>query len=127
MRGFLPIQVQPEHTKMVRKTGMPETLSRTTSQAAGRASFMIASIVRYLGDQYGTKIVPEFFCRQFRSSGNFSRRYGDNTFVGIEHLTDGELEEIRRCERRSEAEKSGRASVKRAGKKAKQAAHRAVR
>jgi low affinity Fe/Cu permease len=50
-----------------------------------------------------------------------------NSFVGIEHLTDDELEEIRiKCERRAEAEKAGEASVERTGKKAAQAADRAV-
>jgi low affinity Fe/Cu permease len=48
-----------------------------------------------------------------------------NSFVGIEHLTDDELEEIRsKCERRAEAEKAGDESVERTGKKAKQAADR---
>ena len=43
-----------------------------------------------------------------------------NSFVGIEHLTDDELEEIRtKCERRAEAEKAGEKSVQRTGKKAK--------
>lgn len=50
-----------------------------------------------------------------------------NSFVGIEHLTDEELEEIRnKCERRAEAEAAGEASVKRTGKKAKEAADRAA-
>ena len=50
-----------------------------------------------------------------------------NSFVGIEHLTDEELEEIRtKCERRAEAEKAGEASVERTGKKAARAADRAV-
>jgi low affinity Fe/Cu permease len=50
-----------------------------------------------------------------------------NSFVGIEHLTDDELEDIRtRCESRAEAEKVGEASVKRAGEKARKAADRAV-
>jgi len=50
-----------------------------------------------------------------------------NSFVGIEHLTDDELEEIRiKCESRAEAEKAGEASVERTGKKATQAADRAV-
>jgi low affinity Fe/Cu permease len=50
-----------------------------------------------------------------------------NSFVGIEHLTHDELEEIRdKCERRAEAEKAGEVSVKRTGKKAKQAAERAA-
>src|SRR3954470_7895813 len=48
-----------------------------------------------------------------------------NSFVGIEHLTDEELEEIRtKCERRAEAEKAGAESVKKTGKKAKEAAER---
>lgn len=46
-----------------------------------------------------------------------------NSFVGIEHLTDDELEEIRtKCERRAAAEKAGEATVERTGKKAKRAA-----
>jgi low affinity Fe/Cu permease len=50
-----------------------------------------------------------------------------NSFVGIEHLTDDEIEEIRsKCERRAEAEKAGEASVERMGQKAKQAADSAV-
>ena len=50
-----------------------------------------------------------------------------NSFVGIEHLTDEELEDIRaKCERRAEAEKAGQQSVKRTGEKARKAAERAV-
>jgi low affinity Fe/Cu permease len=50
-----------------------------------------------------------------------------NSFVGIEHLSDEELEEIRsKCELRAKAEKAGEASVERTGKKASQAADRAV-
>jgi len=46
-----------------------------------------------------------------------------NSFVGIEHLTDEELEEIRdKCERRAKTGKAGHASVERTGKKAKRAA-----
>src|SRR5882757_5646367 len=48
-----------------------------------------------------------------------------NSFVGIEHLTDDELEEIRtKCELRAEAEKAGEDSVKRTGEKARAAAER---
>jgi low affinity Fe/Cu permease len=48
-----------------------------------------------------------------------------NSFVGIEHLTGDELEEIRtKCERRAEAEKVGEDSVKRTGEKARKAAER---
>jgi low affinity Fe/Cu permease len=50
-----------------------------------------------------------------------------NSFVGIEHLTDDELEDIRtKCERRAEAEKVGEDSVKRTGEKAREAADRTV-
>src|SRR3954463_3871190 len=50
-----------------------------------------------------------------------------NSFVGIEHLTDEELEEIReKCEKRAAAEKAGDDSVKRTGEKARKAADRAV-
>src|SRR4051795_9453100 len=46
-----------------------------------------------------------------------------NSFVGIEHLTDDELDEIRtKCELRAQAEKVGEETVKNAGKKAKRAA-----
>jgi low affinity Fe/Cu permease len=48
-----------------------------------------------------------------------------NSFVGIEHLTDDEIEEIRnKCERRAQAEKVGEESVQRTGKKARRAADR---
>ena len=48
-----------------------------------------------------------------------------NSFVGIEHLSDDELEEIRtKCERRAQAEKAGEEFVERTGKKAKLAADR---
>ncbi|MES2600201.1 MAG: low affinity iron permease family protein [Pseudomonadota bacterium] len=50
-----------------------------------------------------------------------------NSFVGIEHLTDDELEEIRtKCEKRANAEEAGNASVKKAAKRARQAADTAV-
>lgn len=50
-----------------------------------------------------------------------------NSFVGIEHLTHDELEEIRnKCERRAETERVGEDSVKQTGKKAREAAERAA-
>src|SRR6186713_2620507 len=50
-----------------------------------------------------------------------------NSFVGIEHLTDEELEDIRnKCERRAEAEKGGDDAVKRTTDKAEKAADHAV-
>ena len=46
-----------------------------------------------------------------------------NSFVGIEHLTDEELDEIRaKCERRAKAEKVGEETVRKTGRKAKRAA-----
>lgn len=48
-----------------------------------------------------------------------------NSFIGIEHLSDDELEEIRiKCERRAQAEKATEESVERTEKKAKPAADR---
>ena len=50
-----------------------------------------------------------------------------NSFVGIEHLTDDELHEIRsKCELRAKAETAGDAMVERTGKKARQAADQAA-
>ena len=46
-----------------------------------------------------------------------------NSFVGIEHLTDEELEEIRnKCESRAEAEKTGEATVEKTDRRARRAA-----
>ena len=46
-----------------------------------------------------------------------------NSFVGIEHLTDEELEDIRtKCEARAAAEKVGQRTVQRMGEKAREAA-----
>jgi low affinity Fe/Cu permease len=48
-----------------------------------------------------------------------------NSFVGIEHLSDDELEEIRsKCESRAAAEKVGEESVRRTSRKAAEAAER---
>ena len=50
-----------------------------------------------------------------------------NSFVGIEHLTDDELAEIRtKCERRAKSEKFADAAVERTSEKAKRAADRAA-
>ena len=46
-----------------------------------------------------------------------------NSFIGIEHLTDEELDEIRnKCEGRASAKEAGKDAVKRASKKARRAA-----
>ena len=50
-----------------------------------------------------------------------------NSFVGIEHLTDKELDAIRgKCERRAKAEKAGNESVARTSRKAQRASDRAT-
>ena len=50
-----------------------------------------------------------------------------NSLVGIEHLTDDELEELRaKCESRAKAEKAGAESVRVTGRKAWRAAEEAV-
>jgi low affinity Fe/Cu permease len=50
-----------------------------------------------------------------------------NSLVGIEHLTDEELEDIRaKCEQRARAEKAGDESVERMGDRARAAAEKAV-
>jgi low affinity Fe/Cu permease len=49
-----------------------------------------------------------------------------NSFVGIEHLTDEELQDIRKtCELRAKSEAAGTMAVKETGKKAERAADRA--
>jgi low affinity Fe/Cu permease len=51
-----------------------------------------------------------------------------NSFVGIEHLTDNELEEIRdKCEARAKAAGAGTEAVKRTRKKARRAAESVAR
>ena len=50
-----------------------------------------------------------------------------NSLVGIEHLTDDELEELRtKCELRAKAEKAGEDSVKATGRRARRAAEKAA-
>ena len=50
-----------------------------------------------------------------------------SSFVGIEHLTDEELEEIRtKCEQRAQADEGGEDFLQRTGDKAQKAAERAV-
>jgi low affinity Fe/Cu permease len=48
-----------------------------------------------------------------------------NSFIGIEHLTDEELDKIRKtCESRAAAEEAGDEAVKRTGQKARKAAQK---
>jgi len=126
-----------------------------TSQAAGRAStFMIAAGVVIVWAitgplfQYsdtwqlvintGTTIVTFLMVFLIQNSQNRDSAAiqvkldelirvsaAHNSFVGIEHLTDDELEDIRsKCELRAEAEKVGEESVKKTGRKAREAADR---
>lgn len=133
-------------------------IANGTSQAAGRAStFIIAAgvvvvwavtgpIFNYsdtwqLVINTGTTIVTFLMVFLIQNSQNRDSAaiqvkldelirvsVAHNSFVGIEHLTDEELEEIRdRCERRAEAEKIGEESVERTGAKAVRAANAAVK
>jgi len=128
-------------------------IANRTSQAAGRAlTFMIAASIIIIwavsgpffhySDTWqlvintGTTIITFLMVFLIQNSQNRDSAAiqvkldelirvsaAQNSFVGIEHLTDEELEEIRdKCERRAEAEKAGDASVEQAGKKAKRAA-----
>jgi low affinity Fe/Cu permease len=132
-------------------------IANRTSQAAGRAStFMIAAgivivwavtgpLFNYsdtwqLVINTGTTIITFLMVFLIQNSQNRDSAAiqvkldelirvstAHNSFVGIEHLTDEELDEIRtRCERRAEAEKVGEASVEKTGQKARKAAERAV-
>ncbi|WP_441235896.1 low affinity iron permease family protein [Bradyrhizobium sp. 930_D9_N1_4] len=128
-------------------------IANKTSQAAGRAlTFMIAAGIVLLwavtgplfhySDTWqlvintGTTIVTFLMVFLIQNSQNRDSAAiqvkldelirvsaAQNSFVGIEHLTDDELDEIRtKCERRAEAEKVGEETVKNTGKKAKRAA-----
>jgi len=128
-------------------------IANKTSQAAGRAlTFMIAAGIVLLwavtgpifhySDTWqlvintGTTIVTFLMVFLIQNSQNRDSAAiqvkldelirvsaAHNSFVGIEHLTDDELDEIRtKCERRAEAEKAGDEVVKKTGKKAKRAA-----
>jgi low affinity Fe/Cu permease len=128
-------------------------IANRTSQAAGRAlTFMIAAGIVLLwavtgpvfhySDTWqlvintGTTIVTFLMVFLIQNSQNRDSAAiqvkldelirvsaAHNSFVGIEHLTDDELDEIRtKCELRANAEKVGEETVKNTGKKAKRAA-----
>ena len=130
-------------------------IANRTSQAAGRAlTFLIAACVVlvwalsgpifHFSDTWqlvintGTTIVTFLMVFLIQNSQNRDSAAiqvkldelirvstAHNSFVGIEHLSDDELEEIRtKCERRAQAERAGEESVERTGKKAKLAAER---
>ena len=127
-------------------------IASRTSQAAGRAlTFVIAAGVVFVwaisgpifhySDTWqlvintGTTIVTFLMVFLIQNSQNRDSaaiqakldeliRVGEarNSFVGIEHLTDEELDEIRtKCERRAAAEKAGHRRVKQVGQKADKA------
>ena len=128
-----------------------------TSQAAGRASTFIFAAVLILvwaitgplfgfSDTWqlvintGTTIVTFLMVFLIQNSQNRDSaaiqvkldeliRVGaaHNSLVGIEHLTDEELEDLRtKCEARAKAEKAGEETVKETGKKAHKAAVKAA-
>ena len=128
-------------------------IANRTSQAAGRAlTFMIATAVVIIwavtgpifhySDTWqlvintGTTIVTFLMVfliqnSQNRDSAAIQVKLDElvrvsavhNSFVGIEHLTDDELDEIRsKCEVRAKAEKAGEQTVESARKKARRAA-----
>jgi len=132
-------------------------VANKTSQAAGRAStFMLAAGVVVVwaitgplfgySDTWqlvintGTTIVTFLMVFLIQNSQNRDSAAiqvkldelirvstAQNSFVGIEHLTDDELEEIReKCEQRAEAENDGGDPVKRTGERARKAAERAA-
>ena len=132
-------------------------LANRTSEAAGRAStFMLAAAVVLIwalsgplfsfSDTWqlvintGTTIVTFLMVFLIQNSQNRDSaaiqvkldeliRVGSarNSLVGIEHLTDDELEDLRKkCEARAKAEKSGEETVKSTGRTARRAAQPAV-
>jgi low affinity Fe/Cu permease len=132
-------------------------LASRTAQAAGRAStFIVAAAVIVVwavsgpvfgfSDTWqlvintGTTIVTFLMVFLIQNSQNRDSsaiqvkldeliRVGaaQNSLVGIEHLTDKELEDLRKtCESRAKAEKTGEETVKATGKKAQRAARQAA-
>lgn len=132
-------------------------IANKTSQAAGRAStFVLAACVVVVwavtgplfqfSDTWqliintGTTIVTFLMVFLIQNSQNRDSAAiqvkldelirvstAKNSFIGIEHLTDEELEEIRtKCERRAEAAKDDEDFVRRTGDRANEAAERPV-
>jgi low affinity Fe/Cu permease len=132
-------------------------IANRTSQAAGRATtFLVAALVIVVwavtgpvfdySDTWqliintGTTIVTFLMVFLIQNSQNRDSAAiqvkldelirvstAQNSFVGIEHLTDEELEDIRkRCESRAAAEEAGEKAVKRTGQQAHRAADRAA-
>jgi low affinity Fe/Cu permease len=136
-------------------SGLFGKIASATSQAAGRATSFLAAVgivvvwavtgpLFHYSDTWqlvintGTTIVTFLMVFLIQNSQN---RDGaaiqvkldelirvsavHNSFVGIEHLTDKDLAEIRdKCEARAKAAGAGQEAVKRTGKKARRAAQR---
>jgi low affinity Fe/Cu permease len=141
--------------KRSRSSQLFSEIANSTSQAAGRAPTFVAAVAVVLiwaitgplfgySDTWqlvintGTTIVTFLMVFLIQNSQNrdgaaiqvkldelIRVSMARNSFVGIEHLTDEELDEIReKCERRANAEKTGENEVRAAGEKAEQAADR---
>jgi low affinity Fe/Cu permease len=134
-----------------------DELASRTAQASGRAStFMLAATIVIVwavsgplfgfSDTWqlvintGTTIVTFLMVFLIQNSQNRDSAAiqvkldelvrvstAQNSLVGIEHLTDQELEDLRKtCESRAKAEKAGEETVKATGKKAQRATRRAA-
>jgi low affinity Fe/Cu permease len=148
-----PRDADTESNKHVSTAKLFGQIANRTSQAAGRAlTFMIAAGIVlvwaltgplfHYSDTWqlvintGTTIVTFLMVfliqnSQNRDSAAIQVKLDElirvsavhNSFIGIEHLSDDELDEIRiKCERRADAEKVGDESVKSTRKRAKRAA-----
>lgn len=146
-----------EERESGRATKLFSGLANRTSQAAGRASTFVAAVAVIViwavtgpifgfSDTWqliintGTTIVTFLMVFLIQNSQNRDSaaiqvkldeliRTGtaQNSFVGIEHLTDEELAELRaKCEARAKTERAGEKSVRRAGRRASRAAEKAV-
>ena len=76
---------------------------------------------------FDSKLAKSGQRRQIKLDELIRRSGARNSFVGIEHLTDDELEDIRgKCEQRAAAEKIGDETVKKTGARARTAADKAT-
>jgi low affinity Fe/Cu permease len=132
-------------------------IANRTSQAAGRATtFLVAALVIvvwaitgpvfYYSDTWqliintGTTIVTFLMVFLIQNSQNRDSAAiqvkldelirvstAQNSLVGIEHLTDEELDKLRKtCESRAAAEEAGHKAVRRTGRRANRAADEAA-
>jgi low affinity Fe/Cu permease len=117
-------------------------IANVTSRAAGRAPIFVAAVAVVLiwavtGPLFGFsdtwQLVINTGTTQNRDGAAIQAKLDElirastarNSFVGIEHLTDEELDDIRaRCENLAKAEKISEEAVRLTGKKAGRAADR---